>query len=72
MQYNCRITGDTRSASDFAFSIRQIFCWSFVTPYASGNVLINFVLQSLGSLTPVPTVTAAHVLIYDHTFLKGG
>ena len=55
-------------ASDFAFSIRQIFPWAFVTSYASRNVLIISVLQSIGSLTHVPTVTAAHVLIYDHTF----
>ena len=72
MLSDCRITIDTRGANDFAFSIRQIFCWSFVTSYASGNVLINSVLQSLGSSTHVPTVTAAHVLIYDHTLLKGG
>ena len=67
-----RITVDTSGASDFAFSIRQIFRWSFVTSYASQNVLINSVLQSLGSSTHAPTVTAALVLIYDHTLLKGG
>ena len=72
MLSDCRITVDTRGASDFAFSIRQIFRWSFATSYASRNVLINSVLQSLGSSTHVPTVTAAHVLIYDHTLLKGG
>ena len=72
MLSDCRITVNTRDASDFAFSIRQIFRWSFVTSYASRNVLINSVSQSLGSLTRVPTVTAAHVLIYDHTLLKGG
>ena len=72
MLSDCRITVDTRGASDFAFSIRQIFRWSFVTSYASQNVLINSVLQSLGSSTHVPTVTAANVLIYDHTLLKGG
>ena len=60
------------AASNFAFSITQIFCWSFVTSYASQNVFINSVLQSLGSSTHVPTVKAAHVLIYDHTLLKGG
>ena len=72
MLSDCRITVDIRGASDFAFSIRQIFCWSFVTSYASRNVLINSVLHSSGSLTHVPTVTAAHVLIYNHTLLKGG
>ena len=72
MLFDCRIAIDTRGANDFAFSIRQIFRWSFVTSYTSGNVLINSVLQSLGSSTHVPTVTAAHVLIYDHTLLKGG
>ena len=72
MLCDCRITVDTRGASDFAISIGQIFCWPFVTSYASRNVLINSVLQSLGSSTHVPTVTAAHVLIYDHTLLKGG
>ena len=70
MLSDCRITVDTRGASDFAFSIRQIFRWSFVTSYASRNVLINSVLQSLGSSTHVPTVTAAHVLIYDHKQVK--
>ena len=72
MLSDCRITVGTRGASDFAFSIRQIFRWSFVTSYASLNVLIDFVLQPLGSSTHVPTVTAAHVLIYDHTLLKEG
>ena len=71
MLYDCRITIDTRGAGDLPFSIRQIFCWSLVTFYASRNVLINSVLQSLGSLTHVSTVTA-HVLIYDHTLLKEG
>ena len=72
MLSNCKITVDTRGASDFAFSIGQIFRCSFVTSYASPNVLINSVLQSLGSSTHVPIVTAAHVLIYDHTLLKRG
>ena len=67
MLSDCRITVDTRGASDFAFSITQIFRWSFVTSYASRNVLINSALQSLESSTHVPTVTATHVLIYDHT-----
>ena len=47
---DCRITVDTRGASDFAFSIRQIFHWSFVTSYASRNVLINSLLQSVGCI----------------------
>ena len=72
MLSDCRITVDTRGASDLAFSIKQIFRWSFVTSYASRNVLINSVLQSLGSSTLVTTVTEAHVSIYDHTLLKGG
>ena len=72
MLSDCRITVNTRGASDFTFSIRQIFRWSFVTSYASRSVLIDSVLQSLGSSTYVPTVTAAHVLLYDHTLLKGG
>ena len=62
MLSGCRITVDYRSVSDFVFSIRQIFRWSFVTSYASRNVLINSVPQSLGSSTHVPTVTAAHVM----------
>ena len=49
MLFDCRITVDTRGASKFASSIRQIFRWSFVTSYASRNALINSVLQSLGS-----------------------
>ena len=61
MLSDCRITVDSRGASDFAFSIRQFFPWSFVISYASGNVLINSVSQSLGSSTHVPTVTAAHM-----------
>ena len=72
MLSDCRITIDTRGVSDFAFSIKQIFRWSFVSSYASGNELINSALQSLGSSAHVPTVTATHVLIYDHTLLKGG
>ena len=72
MLSDCRITVDTKGASDFAISIRQIFHWSYVTSCASRNVLIYSVLQSLGSLIHVPTVTAAHVLTYDHTLLKGG
>ena len=72
MLTDCRITVDTRGTSDFAFSIWRFFGWSFVTSHASRNVLINSVLQSLGSSTHVPTVTAAHLLIYDHSLLKGG
>ena len=60
MLSDCKIAVNTRGASDLAFSIRQIFRWSFVTSYASRNVLNNSVLQSLESLTLVPTVTAAH------------
>ena len=41
MLSDCRITVDNRGASDFAFSARQIFRWSFVTCYASRNVLNN-------------------------------
>ena len=72
MLYDSRITVDTRGASDFVFSIRQNFRSSFVTSYASRNVLINSVLQSWGNSTHVPTATAAHVLIYDHSLLMGG
>ena len=72
MLYDSRITVDTRGASDFAFLIRQIFGSSFVTSYASRNVLIKSVLQSWRTSTHVPTATAAHVLIYDHTLLMGG
>ena len=72
MLHDSRITVDTRGASDFAFSIRQIFGSSFVTSYASRNVLINSVLQFWGNSTHEPTATASHVLIYDHTLLKGG
>ena len=71
MLSDCRIIADTRGASDFTFLIRQIFRWSFVTSYASRNVLINSVVQSLGGSTHVPTVTAAQALIYDHNLLKG-
>ena len=73
MLSDCRITVDTRGVSDFAFSIRKIFRWFFVTSYASRNALINSVLQCLGSLTHVPTVTAAHVFIYDQRpyFVEG-
>ena len=70
MLSDCRITVDTRGAIDFAFSIRQIFRWSFVASYTSRNVLVNSVLQFLANLTHVPTVTASYVLIYDHTLLK--
>ena len=45
--------------------ILQFKYWSFVACYASRKVLINSVLQSLGNSTHVPTVAAAHVLIYD-------
>ena len=74
MLSDCKTTVDIRGVSDFAFSIRQIFRWFFVTSYVSRNVLINSLLQCLGSSTHVPTarVTAAHVLIYDHALLKGG
>ena len=72
MLSDCRVTADTRRASDFAFLIRQIFGWSFVTSYAFWNVLIKCVLQCLGSSSHVPTVSAAHVLIYDRVLLKGG
>ena len=47
LKSDCRVTIDTRSASDFEFSIKQIFCWL----YASRNVWTNYILQSLGSLT---------------------
>ena len=40
MLFDCKITVDTSGASDFAFSIWQIFRWSFVTFYASRNGLI--------------------------------
>ena len=66
----CRITIDTRSASDFTFSIQQILHWSLAASNASRNMLIYAVLQSLGSSTHVLTVATAHVLIYDHTLLK--
>ena len=72
MLSDCRITVDTRGASDFAFSIRQIFRWFFIDSYASRNVWINSVRQSLESSTHLPAVTAACVFIYDHTLLREG
>ena len=73
MLFDSRITVDSsRVASDFAFSIRQIFRWSFIALYAFRNMLINPVLQSLGTSTHVLTVTSEHVLIYNHILLKGG
>ena len=46
MLSNRGIAVDTRGASDFAFSIGQIFRWSFVASYASRNVLTYSVLQA--------------------------
>ena len=72
MLSDCKITVDTRGGSDFAFSMRQIFRWSYITSYASRNVLINSVLQSLGSSTHVPTVTAPRPRIDIRScFVKG-
>ena len=71
MLSDCRITVNTRGTRDFAFSIRRFFRWSFVTSYASRNVLINLSCN-LWEVRPTYRQSQRHTYWYDHTLLKGG
>ena len=60
---NCRSTGMVR--------LKSITIWLSLISYCFWYVLFYSILQSLGCAGYVPTITAVHVLINDHTLLLG-
>ena len=61
--YYCRSTG--------RIGLKLVTIWLSLVSYCLWYVLFSSILQSLRCVVYVPTITAAHVLINDHTLLFG-